>query len=38
MKSNDRKSLGSYIGCFYRDGQRFLLKEFKELGIGTGQS
>lgn len=37
MESNDRKSLGSYIGCFYRAGQRFLLKEFKELGIGTGQ-
>ncbi|MGL5353276.1 MAG: MarR family winged helix-turn-helix transcriptional regulator [Clostridium sp.] len=37
MELNGRKSLGSYIGCFYREGQSFLLKEFKALGIGAGQ-
>lgn len=37
MKLDQKPSIGSYIGYFYRYGQSFLCKEYKEYGIGAGQ-
>lgn len=31
------ETVGRYVGNFYRQGQSFLLKHYKELGIGAGQ-
>lgn len=35
--SQDKETIGSYIGHFYRLGVTFLSKEYKEHDIGTGQ-
>lgn len=37
MKKYYGESLGRYIGHFYRQGQSFLIKEYKDLGFGAGQ-
>lgn len=37
MNLDYKPSIGSYIGYFYRYGQSFLIKEYKDYGIGAGQ-
>lgn len=37
MKKYYGETLGRYIGHFYRQGQSYLLKQFKDLNIGAGQ-